>query len=966
MPATELRKQTDFERRTGRLRGELRRMTTYLGTLGVSLVILGAFPGSPAVAGPGSPAVAGPGSPAVAGPGSPAVVGPGSPVATGRPGPVGLTVTTAKTVYRPDEPPVLTFTLTNQTSTPCQVPVTADGTVQVLSVRRDGAAVAPEFGAAYFADGLEEVQSRRLITLVPTGSVSFPAVLVGGALRASTPKGGGDAIATLWPVADLGTYQLSAVYTAPRLGGRNPALCRGVSDAGAVTFAIRPPPPIPALTRVLIVAGAAVLAGSVARAAWMSRIRRRSRRAGADDGVQPGTGAEPDGAPVITLGIVVLLAAVGLVMDPRPAAAAVTVDAGSDTAFRTTVDGCLSRFQQPGGDPGAIMAGFGSVPVTVQHQVDGQPTTATATTRTATVGLAGSDDLCATLYHELYRLAGFENREVHPGLCGQTGLQVDEVAASMLENRIRAGNGSPARTSVDGSPLPASLDDCAAPPDPPGSRPDCGAGATSGCASSSGDAHLVTFDGQPYDFPAVGEFVAAQDSQTGQVGSGPLEVQVRQQTWPDSRTASVTTAVAVRAGSDRLGFYLVDGVIEVHRNQLVLPLRAGVVPLGGDATLTTELSTPDTPAFQVQWRDGTTLWVDLPGHWSLRVFMTLGHDLRGQVAGVLGNFDDRRADDLTPRGATAPLPIPTLFTDLFRVYADSWRVTPADEQLFEYADGETSQSLTDRTRPEESTVDVPAATRDSASAVCGMLGVRDPTALGGCELDAIVTGQAEFALVAAATAAARGAGRPDDGDRITTLVVSVPGGSATATFAGRSGQIVFVDVVSAALPDACNALTLRGPHGGVLASGCVLQQVGFIDRTVLPGDGQYSVVLDLGPGVTGSVHLRVIMVMDDAHMSSVDGAGSTIAVREPGAVATMTFTGRAGQRITVTAFAATFADQCGLLTLRGPARQPLSRICLRGGTSEANSTVLPSPGTYTVVLDPPAAGTGSLSLRVHT
>lgn len=66
---------------------------------------------------------------------------------------------------------------------------------------------------------------------------------------------------------------------------------------------------------------------------------------------------------------------------------------------------------------------------------------------------------------------------------------------------------------------------------------------------------------------------------------------------------------------------------------------------------------------------------------------------------------------------------------------------------------------------------------------------------------------------------------------------------------------VTLDATDATLPDQCSPLELRDPAGKLLTSGCVINGVGGIDKTVLPVTGVYTIVVDPPGAATGTVTL---------------------------------------------------------------------------------------------------------------
>jgi hypothetical protein len=914
------------------------------------------------------------------------LVAAGPAAAAPPPAPIGLTLASAKPHYAAGEPPAVTFTVRNDSAQPCQVPAVADGPVQVTGATRDGKSISPVFATVYFGGGLTAAMTAQLHTLAPGASVSFPGVVVGGAERSTSAVGDGS-VAALWPVSAAGTYELSAAYSAPALAVSGPPLCAGSSDDSTVTFTVDPAAasaPAPSGNRLgLVIAGAAVLVVLALVVFWL--VRRRGRR------------GPPAVAGVLAALLVLTL---GITTAARPSAASWTIPHPAEIHFENTVNGCMAGFAKPGGDPAGIMPTITSSrtpPVTIDRQLHGQGPNTTPTplakggNGSSTILFNdyadedhpddGDVDPCTELYHELYHAYEFMKHTDSNDDCGSTGIKTDEVEASFAENKYRASHGLSPRTTYGGKPLPKSLDECKPPKKPkppgkPGQTCKSYAGA-SGCATSNGDPHLLTFDGRLYDLQAVGEFV--------DVTGGPdLMVQTRQSPYRTSRTVAVNTAVAVRDGTDRLGFYLRHGLVEVHLNGSIIQPTAGTRTLPGGGTLVTTPSTLDERmmAYEVDWRDGSAVWVDVAGSWGLRVFTSLAADRHGKVDGLLGNADGDSKDEPRPRGGGEPLPVSMTFDALYHGFGDSWRVTAA-ESLFDYGPGESTLTYTDRSFPDRPTTsaDLDPSTRDSARQLCQAAGVTDPGLLEACVLDAGLTGLVDLIANAGeltdavtpslpggrtvgGTTGVTGGATGSDNAVSRTLTVPAPGQPVSTTFTGAAGQVVFVNVPTSTVPNSCGVVSLDDPAGQRIANGCIIDGAGYIDRTTLPVAGQYTVVLQPDPGRTGTAQIQIVTVADDPHDSTVDGAAVTGTVRMPGAVATWSFTAPDTHRVFINVPTGQTRNECGNIVLLAPDGTKVNSGCVIDGAGYIDASDVPGNGPYRVVYDPGGAITGQIDVQV--
>jgi len=235
-------------------------------------------------------------------------------------------------------------------------------------------------------------------------------------------------------------------------------------------------------------------------------------------------------------------------------------------------------------------------------------------------------------------------------------------------------------------------------------------------AVTVGDTHITTFDGLYYDFQASGDFVLAEDGQD-------FIVQARQAsgapTWPN---AAVNKAVATQMGKTRVAVYIeparlvIDGAATnvVDGKPLLLPTGIQISRHGNVYTISNE--TGD----QVRATLNST-WID--------VSVGLGLSPRPNVRGLLGNPLGNARELITSNGVA--LTAPALFQDLYHSYSESWRVQPR-ESLFT---GEARFGVP--LRPFYAS-DLTREQAARALKACKAAGIKDPTLLDSCVLDATV------------------------------------------------------------------------------------------------------------------------------------------------------------------------------------------------------------------------------------
>lgn len=314
------------------------------------------------------------------------------------------------------------------------------------------------------------------------------------------------------------------------------------------------------------------------------------------------------------------------------------------------------------------------------------------------------------------------------------------------------GTGTFIFNQEDGTPLEKSRNlqwDCPdAPPDdppPPGGPPTC-----SDCARSTGDPHLATHDGRTYDLQAAGEFVAV-------AVDGEPRVQLRMQPADAAKLVTLTTAAALRVGQVRVtirpgaGLW-VDGVAVPLAPSSVGIARQTMLVMVGDTPVGREpprlaltgggAVTRHGQDYVVDWPDGSRAWVQLLDR-SLDVFFAAPDPLRGQTTGLFGSHDGDPGNDFTTREGEA-LGEPDHAT-LHGRFADAWRVR-ADESLFDYGPGESTETFTDRSVPAAPATleSLTPEARGAAAKVCVDAGISDPVALAECTLDVALGHDLDF------------------------------------------------------------------------------------------------------------------------------------------------------------------------------------------------------------------------------
>lgn len=167
---------------------------------------------------------------------------------------------------------------------------------------------------------------------------------------------------------------------------------------------------------------------------------------------------------------------------------------------------------------------------------------------------------------------------------------------------------------------------------------------------------------------------------------------------------------------------------------------------------------------------------------------------------------------------------------------------------------------------------------------------------------------------------------------------------------------------------ACSRLTISilSPGGVTLASNSMCGSTGFLDTPTLTNDGTYTILAQTSSGATGSVTLALYDVAHD-FMSSITPGGSPVTVNltTVGQNAELTFSGTFGERVSLNLTNSTF-PQCSLnASIVNPDGTTLTSLSCADHFGFVDTQTLPVTGTYTILVTPTNASTGSIIATLY-
>ena len=206
------------------------------------------------------------------------------------------------------------------------------------------------------------------------------------------------------------------------------------------------------------------------------------------------------------------------------------------------------------------------------------------------------------------------------------------------------------------------------------------------------------------------------------------------------------------------------------------------------------------------------------------------------------------------------------------------------------------------------------------------------------------------------------------GGPAVTVTTTIPAQDARLTFSGAAGQKLSFGFTNMTVsPAGCYlALALYRPDGTTLASTSYLPPPsGGFDLPALPVPGSYSLVINPNGGCTAS--MSVSLSEELAGTIAIGGPAVTVTTTIPAQNARLTFSGVAGQKVSLYGSGATFtgciAYSLSILNPDGTALVNDTGSC--SPTYFSDALTLPASGTYTILVNPGGVTTGSITLQLN-
>jgi hypothetical protein len=204
------------------------------------------------------------------------------------------------------------------------------------------------------------------------------------------------------------------------------------------------------------------------------------------------------------------------------------------------------------------------------------------------------------------------------------------------------------------------------------------------------------------------------------------------------------------------------------------------------------------------------------------------------------------------------------------------------------------------------------------------------------------------------------------------VTTSVPGQNSRLAFSGTAGRrisLALSDVTIGPSSFSSAKVSILNPNGSALVSPTYFgTSGGFLDVKVLPSTGTYTILFDPQSTSVGGVTATLYDVPPDASTALVvGGSPAPLALTVPGQNGKATFSGTAGQRVTLkltSVSIGTSSFSSAKVSVLTPSGATLLSPTYFGTSGKTIALTLATTGTYTVVLDPQGAATGSATFSL--
>ena len=195
-----------------------------------------------------------------------------------------------------------------------------------------------------------------------------------------------------------------------------------------------------------------------------------------------------------------------------------------------------------------------------------------------------------------------------------------------------------------------------------------------------------------------------------------------------------------------------------------------------------------------------------------------------------------------------------------------------------------------------------------------------------------------------------------------TVTVGTAGKIALRVIEGTPGQPISISLTNNTLPG-CYSLRMSvlNPDGTELRGADVCGSSGFVEPFVLPTLGTYTFMLRPYGASTGQATVTINGYYDVTDTIVIGGPSVVVNITTPGQNANLTFSGTAGQRVSLVVNSSTLVScGSGVTKILNPDQTTLATANVCTGTI-IEPVTLPASGTYSLLVNPATTATGQVT-----
>jgi YD repeat-containing protein len=186
-------------------------------------------------------------------------------------------------------------------------------------------------------------------------------------------------------------------------------------------------------------------------------------------------------------------------------------------------------------------------------------------------------------------------------------------------------------------------------------------------------------------------------------------------------------------------------------------------------------------------------------------------------------------------------------------------------------------------------------------------------------------------------------------------------------FDGVAGERASIKITNSTISS--TAFTIYSPAGNALVTASISSGGGYLETPILTATGTHTILVDPSSTYTGNITFTLYGSNDLTGTIAINGAPVGLNIVTPGQNAKLTFSGTAGQRVSVglsdMTWGVGYCCDVGFVSVTNPnGTVLLAPFGFGNGGGGTPSVVLPVTGTYTILLDPLIGRTGTITVTL--